>query len=109
MYSHKFSRYVIRLGTKDLNEMNKIGNLDVRRVEDILFHPKYVHGEVYYDVGIAVANKPMDFNDHIRPICLPYLPVDDENLFSKVSVISVGWKNSQIKKTRIEVWFTVRL
>ena len=89
--------------------MNKIGNLDVRRVEDILFHPKYVHGEVYYDVGIAVANKPMDFNDHIRPICLPYLPVDDENLFSKVSVISVGWKNSQIKKTRIEVWFTVRL
>ena len=96
-------RYVIRLGTKDLNEMNKIGKFDVRRVEDILFHPKYVHGEVYYDVGIAVANKPMDFNDYIRPICLPYLPIDDENSFSEVAVISVGWGNSQVKKTRIEV------
>ena len=92
--------------------MNKIENFDVRRVEDILFHPKYVHGEVYYDVGIAVANKAMDFNDYIRPICLPYLPVDDENSFCKTcsrSVISVGWKNSQIKKTRIEVWFMVGL
>ena len=89
--------------------MNKIGNFDVRRVEDIIFHPKYVHGEVYYDVGIAVANKLMDFNDYIRPICLPYLPVDDANSFSKVSVISVGWENSQIKKTRIEVWFVVTL
>ena len=102
-------RYVIRLGTKDLNEMNKIGKFDVRRVEDILFHPKYVHGEVYYDVGIAVANKPMNFNDYIRPICLPYLPIDDENSFSEVAVISVGWENSQIKKTRIEVWFMVGL
>ena len=103
LLSHKFFRYVIRLGTKDLNEMNKIGKFDVRRVEDILFHPKYVHGEVYYDVGITVANKPMDFNDYIRPICLPYLPVDDENSFSEVSVISVGWENSKVKKTRIEV------
>ena len=83
--------------------MDKIEKFDVRRVEDIFFHPKYVPGKVYYDVGIAVANKPMDFNDYIRPICLPYLPVDDENLFSEVSVISVGWENSQVKKRRIEV------
>jgi hypothetical protein len=33
--------------------------------------------KAYYDVGIAIAEKPIEFSEFIRPICLPLKPVDD--------------------------------
>jgi hypothetical protein len=33
--------------------------------------------KAYYDVGFAIADKPIQFNEFIRPICLPVRPVDD--------------------------------
>ena len=40
-------------------------------------HPKYLSEKAYYDVGIAIAQTPIEFSDYIRPICLPTKPVDD--------------------------------
>ena len=40
-------------------------------------HPKYLSEKAYYDVGIAIAQTPIQFSDYIRPICLPTKPVDD--------------------------------
>ena len=33
--------------------------------------------KAYFDVGIAITDKPIEFNEYIRPICLPLKPVDD--------------------------------
>ena len=92
-------RFQIRLGTTYLNERKFIEGYDVRRIVDITWHNKYKPGEVYYDVGIAVTSKRIEFNEYIRPVCLPYLPIDNDNHFESENVISVGWQQALNEKT----------
>ena len=73
----------MRLGTAELDKRYSSGGLE-RRVKEIKWHPKYKPGRVYFDVGIATAEKPIDFTEYVRPVCLPYLPTElkdsgDEN------------------------------
>jgi hypothetical protein len=76
----------------DLNNNARIGSFDVRRVIDIIFHPKYKPGKLHYDVGIALASKTIEFTDYIRPVCLPYLPIDNDNRFKEEAALLVGWQ-----------------
>ena len=80
----------MRLGTADLEGIHTDGGID-RRVKEIYWHPKYVPGQAYFDVGIAVASKPVSFTSYVRPVCLPYLPVDYENQFKDKFVTLSGW------------------
>ena len=80
----------MRMGTADLDSIHSPGGIE-RRVVDINFHPKYKPGQVYFDVGIAVAGEIITFNDFIRPVCLPYLPVDYNDHLSDNFVTLGGW------------------
>ena len=73
-------RYRIRLGTSDLEGIHSDGGIE-RRVKDIRWHPKYKPGRVYFDAGVVIASKLVTFTAFVRPVCLPYLPVDYEDEF----------------------------
>ena len=45
--------------------------------------------EAYYDVAIAHASKPVEFNDYINAICLPFHP--DDNINSQTSLTMAGF------------------
>ncbi len=48
-----------------------------RRIVKILRHSDYKsQNGVYFDAGIAIAERKVEFSDYIRPICLPVKPVD---------------------------------
>ena len=80
----------MRLGTADLEGIHTDGGIE-RRVKAVHWHPKYVYGRAYFDVGIAIASKPVSFTSYVRPICLPYLPVDYEDSFKDKFVTLSGW------------------
>jgi len=65
----------MRLGQADLSETSYSGI--VRNIVEALRHPRYAEGKSYFDVGIAIADRVVEFTDFIRPICLPMRPVDD--------------------------------
>ena len=81
----------MRMGTSDLETIDSKGGIE-RKVIDIHVHPQFTPGRVYYDVGIAVANEFITFTNFIRPVCLPYLPVDNSNYFEEESVILANWE-----------------
>ena len=92
----------------DLVNNAHIGAFDVRRVIDITFHPKYKPGKLHYDVGIASASKTIEFTDYIRPVCLPYLPIDNDNLFKEEAALLVGWQED-VQTLKENTTFTPKL
>ena len=46
---------------------------------------------IYFDVGIAVADRIIEFGPTIRPICLPFKPIDNPDHFKKQFVNLAGW------------------
>lgn len=77
----------MRLGVTDLFIVNEGIK---RRVAEYKTHPKY-QGRAYFDVGIAVADKIIEFNARIMPICLPMRPVDDTDALANDFVNLAGW------------------
>ena len=58
----------------------------------ILQHPNYNRDNgIYFDAGIAVMEKKIDFSDYIRPICLPSHPVDSLDFLAGDLVVFTGW------------------
>ena len=90
--TEQFNRYYMRVGVSDLYSADLIGGEDIRKISDITWHNKYKPGMLHYDVGIAIASKDIEFTNYIRPLCLPFLPVDNENQFNKEPIIMIGWK-----------------
>ena len=82
-------RYIMRLGSSDLDSVHTTGI--ERNVKQVLVHPKYRQNQAYYDVGIAVADVHIEFSDYVRPICLPFRPVDDEDDLADDFVTLAGW------------------
>ena len=80
----------MRLGTADLEGIHFDGGIE-RRVKEIRYHPRYRPGRVYFDVGVATANKLITFTEYVRPVCLPYLPVDFEDSLKDKFVTLAGW------------------
>ena len=66
----------------------------VRKITDYYIHPEFTR--TYFDVGIAVANRIIEFTDFIRPINLPMRPIDDENedAFAGEFVNLAGWSST---------------
>ena len=80
----------MRMGTADLEQVHSSGGIE-RRVKDIFVHTKYKSGKVYNDVGIAEADTLIEFNRYVRPVCLPYLPIDNDNFLAGEFVTTAGF------------------
>ena len=80
----------MRLGNSDLNLGRDSPNEEIRNVKRLLTHPDYRSGRIYFDVGLAVAESRIEFTDYIRPICLPFKPIDDEDAGADDLVILAG-------------------
>jgi hypothetical protein len=64
----------MRAGTSYYKNETKF--TQTRRIVAIIQHPDYDDDFVYFDAGIAIAERKVEFSDYIRPICLPVKPVD---------------------------------
>ena len=72
-------------------------------------HPKYVTDKAYFDVGIAIAESPIQFNEYIRPICLPVRPVDDADYLEGDLVTLAGWGLYYNIKNEVQIGSLLKL
>lgn len=61
-----------------------------RKVANYYAHPNY-DGRAYFDVGIVVADKLIEYTATVRPICLPMRPIDDLDALADDFVNLAGW------------------
>ena len=76
----------MRFGTSDIWDA-RAGVL--RNVVDLKSHPEF--NRAYFDVGIVVADKILEFTDYIMPVCLPMNPIDDVDALADKFVSIAGW------------------
>ena len=89
----KLQQYGMLLGTSDFTNtsryLNIYGAFQYRQIVSFQFHPSYEDPKAYYDVAIAHAKSPIEFNEYINAICLPFYP--DENIDPKTSMTMAGF------------------
>jgi len=82
------SKYKVKLGVHDKSNNNERGEL-VALIDAVYVHPEFEVDTTSYDVALLKLSKPINFTDHIAPICLPY---QDEPLPKPgTSVVVTGW------------------
>ena len=82
----------MRLGINNLSD--PVDSKSTINVADVLIHPKYKQPSLYYDIGIAVAQRTIEFTNTIRPICLPFQPTDHEEGYF-VDIPGLGISNTE--------------
>ena len=91
----RFKKYHMLLGSSDFTKQsiykNIAGAFQMRKVEHIRTHPLYTPPKPYYDVGIVIANRTVEFNDYIRPVCLPFHPNENPDQLKDQHVILAGF------------------
>ena len=65
----------MRLGVDDLSSRSRLTGSDVK-ISSFIAHPRFSM-TTYFDIAIAVAERFIEFTSTIRPICLPFQPIDD--------------------------------
>ena len=48
-----------------------------RKIKSIYIHPEYKNKKYEFDVAIIEVDEII-FTDHVQQVCLPYLPMDEE-------------------------------
>lgn len=76
----------VRLGELNLKKNNDGANPIDLTVDEIIVHPDYVSTSKYNDIALIRMNRPIKFNDHIRPACL----YNNNNIYSH-KVTATGW------------------
>ena len=84
-------RYKMRLGTANLNTGFNTDTEEERKIKEVLSHPLHRSNQVYYNVGLAIADRRIDFTDYVRPICLPFQSTHNPDDLAYSSVTLAGW------------------
>ncbi len=79
----------MRAGTSYYKDETKF--TQTRRIVEIIRHPDYDGDTVYFDAGIAIAERRVEFSDYVRPICLPVKPVDSVDYLTGEIVTLTGF------------------
>lgn len=60
-------------------------------IADIELHPRWVNSSTFddFDMALITLDRPIEFNERVRPICLP--EVNGEVPFYGQRVIVAGW------------------
>ncbi|XP_004858576.2 coagulation factor VII isoform X2 [Heterocephalus glaber] len=64
-----FRNLSVVLGEHDLSEVD--GNEQVRKVVQVIFPDKYARGQTDHDIVLLRLHPPVNFTDHVVPLCLP--------------------------------------
>ncbi len=78
---------MIRFGPSDVDSSDIVE----MQVVQVLTHPLYKPPTAYFDVGIAVAENEIQLGERIRTVCLPFNPVNQDE------VALAGWQFDQSK------------
>ena len=62
----------------------------MRRVKSVTRHERFNKNTMDFDIAIIELDEPVQFSDHIAPICLP-----DEPVSGKEPVLVSGWGESE--------------
>ncbi|KAF8767224.1 Complement factor B like protein [Argiope bruennichi] len=87
---------IVKLGLTDVKNQSSLQEFEVKK---IIVHPGYRNGKIFdYDIALLQLKRPMEYNDLIRPICLPprELPLDTSLYKPGESVIAIGWGHTGI-------------
>ncbi|XP_012136183.2 serine protease persephone-like isoform X1 [Megachile rotundata] len=88
VYSTGVSDFWVRVGDADLNWTHNDKNAQQIRVIERIIHPLYKGFGKYHDIALLKLEKDIDFNERVKPACLPYsLP---DNAAPEVTAIGHG-------------------
>ena len=79
----------IRLGDQNLND--NIDDTNTYEIEKTVAHPNYMGWGPQYDLAIVYTKTKIQFNDRIKPICIPTKPYDEANKYANDEVKFAGW------------------
>ncbi|XP_003368893.1 putative ovochymase-2, partial [Trichinella spiralis] len=71
------------------NRLIKESNQMVRKVADVKIHSSFSLDMLTYDIAILLLNEPVEFNDYVRPVCIPSKTTYNERLL--YNCIVSGW------------------
>jgi secreted trypsin-like serine protease len=76
--------YLLKLGVYNQEKDNEQGE-QILKIVEIHVHPSYNQFQKGNDMSLLKLEKPLEFSDHISPVCLPELnedqPAADTNVF----------------------------
>ncbi|XP_050088575.1 venom protease-like [Anopheles aquasalis] len=80
----------VRLGEHDLNNQTESAHVDVP-VYKYLSHPSYDTFDGHSDLAILFLSETVQFNDAMKPICLPYSEPVRSKDFTDYNPFIAGW------------------
>lgn len=87
----KESDYTVRLGDLDIAVDTDNATPKDFKVVEIIPHAEYNPTLIKNDIAIMKLEKPTEFTDLIRPICLPTVPSMLNNQFENTTPFIAGW------------------
>ncbi|XP_073824528.1 phenoloxidase-activating factor 2 isoform X2 [Musca autumnalis] len=88
------NQLVVRGGEWDTQNTNEILPHVDKRVREIIRHEKYNKGALYNDVALLILEEPFEWQENIRPICLP----DPNTNFDYSRCYATGWGKDKFNR-----------
>ncbi|XP_076343510.1 clotting factor G beta subunit-like isoform X2 [Tachypleus tridentatus] len=79
----------VRVGAHDID--NSGTNY---QVDKVIIPKGYRYGSHYYDIGLILLSKPVEYNYKVQPICIPELNQPHVNLDNN-KVVVIGWGDTE--------------
>jgi len=86
VYPH--ANYTAKLGVLNKNKDNEVGE-QIITVAEVHVHPKFDEFSLTYDIALLKLSRPVQYTDHISPICLP--SKDEVVPDAGTTVFLAGW------------------
>jgi N-acetylneuraminic acid mutarotase len=80
--------YSIRMGSTTLDYAST-----ERKIKKTHIHPEYKNRPIEFDVAIMEFNEEIEFSDYVQQVCLPFLPMDEEQYEDYSPVTISGYYN----------------
>ena len=92
----------VRIGDGDLFSNDEDAHVVKRRILIGLKNRHYRPSTSYFDQAVWILDKPVEFNDNVRPICLPGEPDFDNDKYENKLVSMTGYGKLLSNSTSIE-------
>ncbi|KAB0805007.1 hypothetical protein PPYR_01977 [Photinus pyralis] len=83
----KKNKYGIRAGEWDTHTTYELFPHQDREIKEIIIHPKYYKGGLFYDFALLILDSPLEITDNVDVVCLP----DETMVPGKTFCYATGW------------------